>query len=89
MTGCEWVRSARESWHVRRLPPPSRRVRSTTALCGVWFPSGERLAVWAADGEPSRGGRCGVCATASRLLEAIDDGLQFDPGEAMAALPSR
>ncbi len=87
-TGCEWIRSTRESWHVRRLPPPSRRVRSTTALCGVWFPSGEPLAVWAAESEPSRGGRCGVCATARRLLESFDDGSQFDPGEAVALLPS-
>jgi hypothetical protein len=71
----EWVRHGGwtdgESWHLRPLPLPSRRARSTTTACGIWFPSGEVLAVWSAEDGPPQANRCAVCETAIGLLEAI------------------
>ena len=73
----EWVRRGGwtdgEPWHLRPVPPPSRRAQSSTAACGTWFTSGEVLAVWSNQaGPPAATDRCPVCQAASGALQAID-----------------
>ena len=71
----EWVRSGGwkdgQPWHLRPVPPPSRRSRSSTAACGVWYSSGDVLAVWAGDDALPPADRCAVCDVASGALDAI------------------
>jgi hypothetical protein len=73
----EWVRrggwTEGESWHLRPVPPPSRRGRSSTTACGAWFSSGDVLAVWGQQDGPPDADRCTICETASGLLEAMGD----------------
>ena len=73
----EWVRrggwTLGDPWHLRPLPPPSRRAPSTTTACGAWFSSGEVLAIWGEEDGPPQADRCNICETASGLLGAMDD----------------
>jgi len=72
----EWVRrggwTEGQLWHLRPVPPPSRRARSSTAGCGLWFSSSDVLAVWGGDEGVPLADRCAVCEAASRALQAID-----------------
>lgn len=73
----EWVRRGGwtdgQLWHVRPVPAPSRRPRSSTAGCGVWFSSGDVLAIWGGEEGLPPADRCAVCEVASEALQAIDD----------------
>jgi len=74
----EWVRrrfwSHGEPWHLRIPVAPSRRAQSSDAACGDWFWSSEALAIWEGEAEPPHGDRCGICAAANVVLQAIDGG---------------
>jgi hypothetical protein len=73
----EWVRRGGwtdgEPWHLRPVLSPSRLSPSSMSACGVWFSSGEVLAVWSGQaGPPPAADRCPVCDVASGTLRAID-----------------
>lgn len=72
----EWVRrggwAEGQPWHLRPVAPPARRSQSSTAACGMWFSSGDVLALWGDEDGPSTADRCAVCDAASEALEALD-----------------
>lgn len=75
-TAREWVRRGGwtdgQPWHLRPVPPPSRRPGSTTAGCGLWFSSGDVVAVWGGEERLPPANLCVVCEAASEALQAIE-----------------
>ena len=72
----EWVRRGGwadgQRWHLRPVPPPARRPRSSTAACGSWFPSGDVVAIWGGEDGLPHTDRCAVCEVVDEALHVID-----------------
>ncbi len=72
----EWVRRGGwtdgQLWHLRPVPPPSRRPRSSTAACGLWFSSGDVVAIWGGEEGLPHTDRRALCEVAGEALHVID-----------------
>ena len=75
MANREWIRRDElewEPWHLRSSVNRARKLRRTTAACGISFPGGDSVIIWHGEDPPTGADRCSICEMARDALEAIE-----------------